>query len=93
MANMTKSAPIGTVDNILVKFGKFLFPVDFVIMDMANPPREDLILGRPFLATSRARSNVFEKEISLGVELYNERIVFNMKKQTYKYTRTWLSLE
>ena len=50
------------------------------MIDMAQTPREHLILGRPFLATSRARINVFEKEISLGVELYNERIIFNMEE-------------
>ena len=80
MADMTKAIPIGVMDNVLVKVDRFLFPVDFVVIDMAKTPKEDLILGRPFLATSRARINVFEKEISLGVELYNERIVFNMEE-------------
>jgi hypothetical protein len=80
MADMKKATPIGAIDNVLVKIDRFLFPVDFVVIDMANTPREDLILERPFLATSRARINVFEKEISLGVDLYNERSVFNMEK-------------
>ena len=43
---------------------------------MANVPKEDLILGRPFLATAHTKIDVFKKEISFGV--YDERIVFNM---------------
>ncbi len=41
-----------------------------------NTPREHLILGSSFLATSHARINVFEKEISLGIN--NDRVVFKM---------------
>ncbi|GJR60757.1 hypothetical protein Tco_1502919 [Tanacetum coccineum] len=34
MADMTKRAPIGIVKNILVKIDRFVFPFDFVIIDM-----------------------------------------------------------
>ena len=42
--------------------------------DMANIPKEHLILGRLFLATSHARIKVFEKEFLLGVN--SDRVVF-----------------
>lgn len=58
MANMTRATPVGVVNNVIVKIDRFLFPVDFVVVDMANTPNEDLILGRPFLATARARIDV-----------------------------------
>ena len=61
MANMTKATSFGIVDNVIVKIDRFSFPMDFIVIDMANMPREHLILGRPFLATSHARINVFEK--------------------------------
>ncbi|GJT05563.1 reverse transcriptase domain-containing protein [Tanacetum coccineum] len=47
MAYMSKKAPLGIVENILVKIDKFLFPSDFVIID--KTPSETTILGRPFL--------------------------------------------
>ncbi|GJZ64007.1 reverse transcriptase domain-containing protein [Tanacetum coccineum] len=36
MADLTKRSPIGVVENILVKIDKFLFPSDFVVMNMLN---------------------------------------------------------
>ncbi|GJY71775.1 DNA-binding pseudobarrel domain-containing protein [Tanacetum coccineum] len=67
MADMTKRSPIGIVENVLVKIDKFLFPSDFVVMDMLNTRNETMILGRPFLATIHAKIDVFNKEISLGI--------------------------
>ncbi|GKB76636.1 phospholipase-like protein [Tanacetum coccineum] len=67
MADMTKKAPLGIVENILVKLDKFLFPSDFVIIDMLGEQNETIILGRPFLATIHAQINVFKREISLGI--------------------------
>ncbi|GJV93477.1 reverse transcriptase domain-containing protein [Tanacetum coccineum] len=63
MADMTKRAPIGIVENILIKIDKFLFPSDFVVIDMLKTQNEIIILGRPFLATIQAEIDVFNKEI------------------------------
>ncbi|GJU09360.1 hypothetical protein Tco_1131756 [Tanacetum coccineum] len=57
MADMSKKEPLEIVENVLVKIDKFLFPVDFVILD--NTPFETTILGRPFLATIHAEIDVF----------------------------------
>ncbi|GKB76211.1 RNA-directed DNA polymerase, eukaryota, reverse transcriptase zinc-binding domain protein [Tanacetum coccineum] len=84
MADMTKSAPIGIVENILVKIDKFLFPSDFMIIDMLGDPNETMILGRPFLATIHARIDVFNKEISLGVG--EDRIIFDMNGNVHHPT-------
>lgn len=45
---------------------------------MANTLREHLILGRPFLASSRGRIKVLEKELSLGYS--DDKVVFRMDK-------------
>ncbi|GJU16176.1 reverse transcriptase domain-containing protein [Tanacetum coccineum] len=34
MADMTKRVPIGIVENVLIKIDKFLFPSDFVVIDI-----------------------------------------------------------
>ncbi|GJU98508.1 hypothetical protein Tco_1327779 [Tanacetum coccineum] len=68
MANTTKRTPLGIIKNLLVKIDKFLFPPDFVIMDMLNNRNETVILGRPFLATIHAEIDVFNKEISLRID-------------------------
>jgi hypothetical protein len=45
--------PYGVVEDVLVKVDKFLFPVDFIIMDMEEDLEVPLILGRPFMKTAR----------------------------------------
>ncbi|GJU31548.1 putative reverse transcriptase domain-containing protein [Tanacetum coccineum] len=82
MADMSKKAPLGIVENVLVKIGKFLFPSDFVIID--NTPSETTILGRPFLATIRAEIDVFTGKISLGIN--EDRISFDSMRNNHKYT-------
>ncbi|GJS64366.1 RNA-directed DNA polymerase, eukaryota, reverse transcriptase zinc-binding domain protein [Tanacetum coccineum] len=68
--------PMGIVENGLVKIDKFLFPSDFMIIDMLDDPNETMILGRPFLDTIIARIDVFDREIPLGIG--KDRIVFYM---------------
>ena len=53
--------PKRIVENVLVKVGKFYYPVNFVVLD-TEPVAEGtnqvpIILGRPFLATSNAIIN------------------------------------
>ena len=50
--------PRGIVEDVLVKVDKFIFPVDFIILDMEENHEVPLILGRPFLATGRAMIDV-----------------------------------
>ena len=44
----------GVLEDVLIKVGKFIFPVDFVVMDMEEDTQVPLLLGRPFLATGAA---------------------------------------
>ena len=52
---------------MLVKVDKFIFPIDFVVLDMEKDKEAPLILGRPFLATGQALINVKDGELTLGV--------------------------
>nr|GEY70331.1 hypothetical protein [Tanacetum cinerariifolium] len=45
--------------------GKFIFLADLVIVDYESNPRVPLILGRPFLQTTRALIDVHSEEMSL----------------------------
>ncbi|PWA64626.1 hypothetical protein CTI12_AA305060 [Artemisia annua] len=75
MADMSRATPKRIVDNILLRVNKFIFPDDFLVIDMIDECNNNLILVRPFLATSHANIKVFEKEITL--ENGKERITFN----------------
>lgn len=50
---------------MLVKVDKFIFLVDFVILDVDEEVEVPLILGQPFLATSRALINVNDGQMVL----------------------------
>ncbi|GKB22639.1 zinc knuckle CX2CX4HX4C containing protein [Tanacetum coccineum] len=77
MADNTKCTPKGIVENLLIKIDKFIFPVDFVILDMVEDLRMPIILGRPLLATAHAKVDIFRKSISL--EVGSEKVIFKMR--------------
>ncbi|GKD71123.1 reverse transcriptase domain-containing protein, partial [Tanacetum coccineum] len=70
----------GIAKNVLVRIGKFTFPVDFIILDMPKDIKVPLILGRPFLSTAHAKIDVYKRNITLRVG--EERIVFISVKPT-----------
>ncbi|GJZ54493.1 copia protein, partial [Tanacetum coccineum] len=76
MTDMSRKVPLGIVENTLVKINKFLFPSDFVIIDMLGEPNETMILERPFLTTIHAQIDVFKIEISLAIG--EDRVLFDM---------------
>ncbi|GJT72328.1 reverse transcriptase domain-containing protein [Tanacetum coccineum] len=55
------------LENMSLKVDKLVLPIDFVILDMPEDSRVPIILGRPFLATSQATIDVFNKKIMLRV--------------------------
>ncbi|KAI3776015.1 hypothetical protein L1987_45775 [Smallanthus sonchifolius] len=65
LADRSVKYPRGIIENLLVKVDKFVFPVDFVVLDMEADERVPIILGRPFLRTSKAIIDVFDGKISL----------------------------
>ena len=63
---------------MLVKVGKFIFPVDFVVMKIEEDNQVPLLLGRPFLETGAALIDVQKGELTLRVG--NEAVHFNLDK-------------
>ena len=52
---------------MLVKVGKFFFPVDFIILDIEEDSQVPLLLGRPFLATGAALIDMQKGVLTLRV--------------------------
>ncbi|GKD67323.1 retrovirus-related pol polyprotein from transposon TNT 1-94 [Tanacetum coccineum] len=80
LADRTIKCPKGVAENVLVEISKFVFPIDFIVLDMPEDVKVSLILGRPFLSTAHAKIDVFEKEITLRV--WNEKVTFKSIKPT-----------
>ncbi|KAK8578732.1 hypothetical protein V6N12_069076 [Hibiscus sabdariffa] len=60
--------PEGKIEDILVQVDKFIFPADFLILDYEADENAPIILGRPFLSTSRAMIDFDKDEIVLKVD-------------------------
>ncbi|XP_022872321.1 uncharacterized protein LOC111391353 [Olea europaea var. sylvestris] len=68
--------PRGICEDILVKADKFIFPADFIILDMEEDRDVPLILDRQFFATGRTLINVQKGQLIL--RLNEEELTINM---------------
>ena len=50
--------PEGILEDVLIKVGKFVFPMYFVVINIEEDKQVPLLLGRPFLATGAALIDV-----------------------------------
>ncbi|GJS56498.1 putative reverse transcriptase domain-containing protein [Tanacetum coccineum] len=85
LADKTVKHPKGIAENVLVGIDKFTFLVDFIVLDMPEDVKTLLILGIPFLSTTRAKIDVFKRKITLRVG--NDKIIFQSDKLTSNIIR------
>ncbi|XP_022881027.1 uncharacterized protein LOC111398341 [Olea europaea var. sylvestris] len=78
LADRSLTHPRRIIEDVLVKVEKFIFPADFLILDMEGDKDVPLILGRPFLATGRALIDVQNGQLIL--RLGGEHVSFNVFK-------------
>ncbi|XP_022866538.1 uncharacterized protein LOC111386305 [Olea europaea var. sylvestris] len=71
--------PKGIIEDVLVMVDKFIFSVDFVVLDMEEDEKVPTILGRPFLAIGRALIDVQEGKLTLQVN--EEQVTFNIHQE------------
>ncbi|KAL5552626.1 hypothetical protein UlMin_040027 [Ulmus minor] len=76
LADRSIAQPEGKIEDVLVKVDKFIFPVDFIILDFEADMEVPIILGRPFLATGRALIDVHNGELTMRVQ--DEKVNFNV---------------
>ena len=67
MADRTLAKPEGIIEDVLVKVGKFIFPADFIILDMEEDSQVPLLLGRPFLSIGAALIDMQKGILTLRV--------------------------
>ena len=74
---------MGVIEDVLVKVDKFIYLVNFVVLDMGDDNEVPLILGRPFLATGRALIDVEAGCLTLRED--NEQIHFHKSHSAKPY--------
>ncbi|XP_056695909.1 uncharacterized protein [Spinacia oleracea] len=68
--------PLGVLEDVPVRVGKFFIPVDFVVLDMEEDRQIPIILGRPFLHTAGAIIDVKNGKLTLNVG--DDKVTFNL---------------
>jgi len=85
LADRSVKVPRGIIKDVLVQVDKFIYPVDFIVLDTQPVEASNsisIIWERPFLATSNVLINCRNglKKISFGNMTY-EMNIFNIYKQ------------
>ena len=60
---------------MLVKVGKLIFPVDFVVIDIEEDKKIQLFISRPFIVTGATLIDVKNGEVTLRV---GTKVHFNL---------------
>ncbi|KAH9751689.1 hypothetical protein KPL71_014391 [Citrus sinensis] len=76
LADRSHAYPKGKIEDVLVKVNKFIFPVDFIVLDFEADKEVPIILGRPFLATRKTLIDVQKGEHTMRVN--NQQVTFNV---------------
>lgn len=79
MADKSLSYHLGMVEDVLVKVDKFIFPADFLVLDMDEDEEIPIILCRPFLAREKALIDVDKEELTMWVQ--DESITFRVLQE------------
>ena len=67
MADRTLAHLKGILEDVLIKVGKFVYPVDFVVINIEEDKQVPLLSGRPFLTTGEALIDVKKRELTIRV--------------------------
>jgi len=76
LADRSIKQPYDIVEDLLVKVDKFLFPVDFVVMDIEEDVDVPLILERAFMKTAKVIIDVDKGKLKICVT--DEDVSFNV---------------
>ena len=65
LADRSNAYPDGILEDVLVQVNELVFPADFYVLDMGGGENEPpILLGRPFLKTSRTKIDVHSGQLT-----------------------------
>ncbi|XP_058761440.1 uncharacterized protein LOC131634835 [Vicia villosa] len=76
LADKSTTCPYGVAEDLLMKVDKFLFPVDFVVIDMEEDIDTPLIPGRPFMKMERMMIDIDDGLMKLRFQ--DEEVCFDL---------------
>ena len=76
LADRSITRPYGVIEDVLVRVKHFIFPTDFVVIDICEDNEIPLILGRPFMLTASCVVDIGRKKLEMSFE--DQRINFDL---------------
>jgi len=76
LADHSITRPYGVIEDVLVRVKHFIFPIDFVVMDICEDNDIPVILGRPFILIASCIVDMGRKKLELGFE--DQKIDFDL---------------
>ncbi|XP_006603325.1 uncharacterized protein [Glycine max] len=76
LADHSITRPYGVVEDVLVKVRQFMFPMDFVIMDIEEDAEIPLILGCSFMLTVKCVVDMGNGNLEMSVD--DQKVTFNL---------------
>ncbi|KAH9671338.1 hypothetical protein KPL70_017334 [Citrus sinensis] len=76
LADRSHAYPEGKIEDVLVKVDKFIFPVDFIVLDFEVDKEVPIILGGSFLAIGKTLIDVQKGELTMRVN--DQQVTFNV---------------
>ena len=78
MVDISMTQLEGIIEDVLVKVGKFIFPMDFMVIDMEEDRQVPLLPGMSFLGIGVALIDVKKRELTLRVG--TKEVQFNLNQ-------------
>jgi len=76
LADRSITRPYGVIEDVLVRVKYFIFPADFVVMDICEDTDIPIILGRPFMLTASCIVDMGRKKLEMSFE--DQKIDFDL---------------
>ncbi|KAH9781044.1 hypothetical protein KPL71_008308 [Citrus sinensis] len=76
LTDRSHAYPKGKIEGVLVKVDKFIFPVNFIVLDFEADKEVPIILGRPFLVTGKTLIDVQKGKLTVRVN--DQQVTFNV---------------
>ena len=84
LADKSFAKPLGMAEDVLVKVDKFIFPADFVVMDVEEDEDVPILMGRNFMQTARMMIDLDDN--IMKVKVNDEEVTFNIR-EALKYSK------
>ncbi|XP_066392221.1 uncharacterized protein [Miscanthus floridulus] len=85
LADQSLCYPKGVLEDAIIRVGKSYVPVDFVVLETGGDERAPIILGRPFLRTTKAI--IYADSAKICFTIKDKKVKFSFKNHILQSLR------